>query len=286
MSRQPERFRTPPTPHPADFGTRELLALREIVHAFLTIERPEDVYRFALERVSPLVGATFACVYLIDGSSEVMRLAASYNWPERYAKFLDQMRVRVGAGPSGKAAAERRPIEVLDVFADPSLDDWREVANELGFRSFVALPLQTAKSTVGAITFYFSSPKSIATSESRHLLRTVADQMAATAEKAQLISDLRESNAVILASNVELERQNVHCDRRAKSSTRPPNPRWPDPEALAPAVGPYHLGMPKWSQASSEAMGQQPARGEVFLPYGKAISKPRLCLTGLRQKDE
>src|SRR4051812_47006313 len=191
VSSLPERLRTPPAVDPADFGTRELLALREIVHAFLNVERPEDVYRFALERVSPLVGATFACVYLIDDSSELMRLAATYNWPDRYAKFLDQMRVRLGAGPSGKAAAERRPIEVLDVFADPALDDWREVANELGFRSFVALPLTTAKSTVGAITFYFASPKSIGSTESRHLMRTVADQMAATAEKARMMEDLR-----------------------------------------------------------------------------------------------
>jgi signal transduction histidine kinase len=183
------------------------MALREIAHAFLTVERPEDVYRLAVERISPLVGATFACVYLIDDSSEVMRLAASYNWPERYAKFLDQMRVRLGAGPSGKAAAERRPIEVLDVFADPSLDDWREVANELGFRSFVALPLQTSTSTVGAITFYFSSPKSIGTTESRHLLRTVADQMAATAEKARMIDDLRRANTALSASNAQLEKQ-------------------------------------------------------------------------------
>ena len=73
-----------------------------------------------------------------------MRLAAVHNWPEKYARFLGQMRVRLGFGPSGEAASERRIIEVLDVFADPSLEDWQEVANELGFRSFVALPLQTA----------------------------------------------------------------------------------------------------------------------------------------------
>jgi hypothetical protein len=57
------------------------MAVREIVHAFLTADRPEEVYQFALERVSPVVGASFASVYLIDGASEVMRLAASYNWP-------------------------------------------------------------------------------------------------------------------------------------------------------------------------------------------------------------
>src|SRR5215467_6683965 len=137
----PERLRTPPDSN--DFGLRELVAVREVAHAFLTAERPEDVYQLALDRVSPLVGATFACVYSIDEGSELMRLAAVHNWPQRYARFLDQMRVRLGYGPSGEAASERRSIEVLDVFADPALEDWQEVATEVGFRAFAALPLQT-----------------------------------------------------------------------------------------------------------------------------------------------
>ena len=133
------------------------MAVREIVHAFLTAERPEEVFQFALDRVSPLVGATFACVYLIDGSSEVMRLAAVHNWPQRWATYLGQMRIRIGSGPSGEAASERRAVEVPDVFVDPRLEDWQEVAHELGFRSLVALPLQTGRSVLGTVTFYFAA---------------------------------------------------------------------------------------------------------------------------------
>jgi signal transduction histidine kinase len=200
----PERLRTPS--EAGDFGLRELIAVREIAHAFLTAERPEDVYQLALERVSPLVGATFACVYLIDEGSELMRLAAVHNWPERYARFLGQMRVRLGFGPSGEAASERRTIEVLDLFSDPSLEDWQEVATEMGFRSFVALPLQTAHAVHGTVTFYFASANLVGVG-SRHLMRTVADQMAGTAEKARLIEDLRKSNAALGVSNIKLERQ-------------------------------------------------------------------------------
>src|SRR5215467_8202666 len=138
MSTTSERFRGPPSDG-ADAGLRELMAAREIVHAFITAERPEEVFQFALDRVSPLIGASFGCVYVIDDGTDLMRLAAVHNWPGRYAKFLSQMRVRLGQGPSGVAAAERRTIEVLDVFQDPTLEDWREVAKELGFRSFVAL---------------------------------------------------------------------------------------------------------------------------------------------------
>jgi signal transduction histidine kinase len=206
-----ERPRTSPASHPAEpaeFGLRELMAVREIVHAFLTADHPGEVYQFALDRVSPLVGAAFACVYVIEGSSELMRLAAVHNWPERFASFLDQMRVRVGFGPSGEAASERRMIEVPDVFADSSLEDWQEVASELGFRSLVALPLQTGQTVAGAVTFYFAEPGAVSV-ETRNLLRMVSDQMAATAEKARLIEDLRRANAALVDSNKELERQYV-----------------------------------------------------------------------------
>jgi signal transduction histidine kinase len=196
-------------PDPIDIGLRELIAVREIVHAFLTADRPAEVFQFALNRVSPLVGATISCVYVLDGTSpELMRLAAVYNWPGKYGSFLAEMRVRLGFGPSGEAASERRGIEVPDVFADASLEDWQEVAAELGFRGIVALPLQTARGVLGTVTFYFAKPGPFA-SDARHLLRVVADQMAATAEKARLIDDLRRANAHLAASNAELERQNA-----------------------------------------------------------------------------
>jgi GAF domain-containing protein len=118
------------------------------------------------------------------------------------------MRVRLGFGPSGEAASERRVIEVADVFADASLEDWQEVAAELGFRGIVALPLQTAQGVLGTVTFYFAKPGPFA-SDTRHLLRVVADQMAATAEKARLIDDLRRANAHLGETNAQLERQNA-----------------------------------------------------------------------------
>ncbi|HEY6218780.1 MAG TPA: GAF domain-containing sensor histidine kinase [Gemmatimonadaceae bacterium] len=193
-------------PADGDFGLKELMVVREIVHAFHTAERPGDVYQFALDRVSPLVGASFACVYLVEPKSDVMTLGAVHNWPQRFARFLSQLRVRVGSGPSGVAAAERRVVEVPDVFADASVADWREVATELGFRSLVALPLQTATEVIGAITFYFKET-GVPSAEARHLFQMVADQMGATAEKARLIDELRASNAALETSNGELERQ-------------------------------------------------------------------------------
>ena len=192
--------------HRDDVGIRELVAVREVAHAFLTADRPEEVFQFALDRVSPLVGATFASIYLIEENDDTLRLAAAYNWPERYRPFLGQMRVKFGTGPSGQAASERRLIHVNDVFADPALKDWQEVATELGFRALVAIPLQANERVLGTVTFYFADVDGNLAQESG-LLRIVADQMAATAEKARLIDNLRRANAALVESNAELERQ-------------------------------------------------------------------------------
>lgn len=199
-----QRFK--PQGETPDSSVRELMAVREIAHAFLHADRPEEVFQFALDRVSPLVGATFASVYLVDGASELMRLAASYNWPEKYRPWLGQMRVRLGFGPSGESAAERRVIEVPDVAADADLEDWREVAQELGFRSLVALPLHTGNKMLGTVTFYYAEPGA-RTTDARSLLRIVADQMAATAEKAALADEMRRANVALTEANEELERQ-------------------------------------------------------------------------------
>lgn len=203
------RVHTPFSPPAAEpLGQRELAAVREIAHAFIRADRPEDVFQFALDRISPVVGASFASVYLTDGTSEVMRLVAAHNWPEQYRPWLGEIRMRVGFGPSGEAASERRMIEIADVFADSDLGDWHDVARELGFRAIVALPLQSADHVLGTVSFYFRDAESF-TGDTRALLRVVADQMAATAEKAARSDELRRTNAALAEASAELERQYV-----------------------------------------------------------------------------
>ncbi len=187
---------------------RELLAVREIAQAFLRAERPEELYGFALARVTPLVGASFASVYLMDEGSELMRLGASFNWPDRWRPWLDRMVVRVGRGPSGEAAAERRPVEVPDLFADTTHgDDWHEVARELGVAALVALPLATPTAVHGAVAFYFDAAGPMR-DDQRSLLRAVADQLAAMAERAGLMAELQRTNAALTQANEALTAQN------------------------------------------------------------------------------
>ena len=191
-----------PIPGP-DSALRELQAAREIAHAFLTARTPDEVYRLALERVAPVVGAAFGCVYLRE-SDDLLRLVAAWNWPTEYRGFLGDMRVRVGLGPTGAAVSEGRFVEVYDVFADPSLADWWDAARELGFASSISLPIVLAGQPEGALTFYFRRTDRLDEAD-RSLLRLVADQLSATAEKAHLIEDLQRANVLLHEQNVELE---------------------------------------------------------------------------------
>jgi GAF domain-containing protein len=114
-----------PDMEPTNGGTaslrdRELDVAREVAHAFITASSPLEVYRLALARLTPLVRAKFSSVFHRDPADPtLLKLTCAHNWPQSSARYLGQLRVREGRGPTGRAVAESRSIEVRDVFADP-----------------------------------------------------------------------------------------------------------------------------------------------------------------------
>lgn len=193
---------------------RSYVAVRDILQASLNAPDPNELYQFALVRISPLVEATFASVYLMDGAAEVMRLAGAYNWPERFRPRLSEVRVRVPLGPSGRAAAEQRLVRVDDVFSDPSLEEWHEIATELGFQAFVAVPMVVNANVLGVVTFYFAEGVRLA-DDAIELMQVTADQLAAFAEKTQLEEALRRTRAAL--AEAEAERDQAVSGRTAES---------------------------------------------------------------------
>lgn len=159
---------------------------REIADSLLTARSPLEVYRLALARVTPRVGASFASVFLRDAEDpRLLRLACAQNWPQSSARFLSEMRVREGRGPTGRSVLRGESIEVPDVFADETLRDWWEPARELGFVSMTAQPLMAEDQVFGALSFYYNEEQRF-DDEARVLLRIVAHQLASTATSAQL----------------------------------------------------------------------------------------------------
>lgn len=167
-------------------GERELAIAQEIARAFLTASSAVEVYRIALTRITPTLGASFASVFLRDEEDpDLLRLACALNWPQSSARFLSDLRIRDGRGPTGRAVRTALPVEVNDVFRDPALEEWWEPARELGFVSMTSLPLIAERRVLGALSFYFSERLDF-DEDSRALLGVVAHQLAVTAERARL----------------------------------------------------------------------------------------------------
>ncbi|HSJ14298.1 MAG TPA: GAF domain-containing sensor histidine kinase [Longimicrobiales bacterium] len=165
-----------------------------------------EVFRLALARLTPLVHAAFASVFLRDpGDPTLLKLACAQNWPQSSARFLGQLRIRVGRGPTGEAVARRTPVEVEDVFAEPALREWWDPARELGFVSLISLPLGTPEHASGALTFYFDAPRRFGDDE-RHLLRLAADQLALATRRAARVEELRAENERMRAELAALQR--------------------------------------------------------------------------------
>lgn len=156
--------------------------VREIQRAAEAAGSPLEVYRTALARVTPILDADFASVFLRDDADpRLLRLACAQNWPQSSARFLGELRIREGRGPTGQAVAEGRPVEIVDVFQDPALEEWWEPARELGFVSMTAHPLVIEGRVLGSISFYFTKPQPFDAGE-RALLETTARAMARAAE--------------------------------------------------------------------------------------------------------
>lgn len=176
---------------------RELHITREIAQAFLQASHPLEVYRIALARVTPLVDASFSSVFLRDPSDPgLLKLECAQNWPQSSARFLSQMRIREGRGPTGRAVSERRAIAISNVFEDPQLREWWEPAGELGFTALVALPLEIGDEVIGALSFYFEHPHQFH-GEELHLLQLLADELAASAQRAHALEEVRRDNSAL-----------------------------------------------------------------------------------------
>jgi signal transduction histidine kinase len=179
----------------------ELDVAREIAHALLGAASPLEVYRIALARLTPLVRASFSSVFERDPADPtLLKLVCAQNWPQASARYLGQLRVRVGRGPTGRAVAEAAPFEVRDVFADHALREWWDPARELGFVSLISLPLRSGGESKGALTFYFDATHDFGADE-RHLLMLIADQLATASARAATMEEQRRELVQLRAEN-------------------------------------------------------------------------------------
>jgi signal transduction histidine kinase len=126
-------------------------------------------------------------------SASGLAVAGSYGLSPEYAQELNRVRpIEVGSGPSGMAAATRKPVPVSDVFEDPIFGPWRNLAAQEHYRAMVSVPLQlgSGRRVIGVLNAYRRTPGAWAPEEVE-LLVSLADHAAIAIQTAQLLDESR-----------------------------------------------------------------------------------------------
>jgi sigma-B regulation protein RsbU (phosphoserine phosphatase) len=129
----------------------------------------------------------FAC-YLLDAKRGELTIAYSVGYPEDVARTL---RVKLGQGLVGAAAAEGKPILVNDVHADP-----RYVEAVPGSRAELVVPLRRAGRVIGALNL-LSNKEGQFTPADEAILRLFGAHVAVAIENARLFEHERDYTSTL-----------------------------------------------------------------------------------------
>ena len=153
----------------------------------------QPVFQTIAESAVRLSGALFGSVYRFDG--ELIHMVAQHNYPAAALEFSQ----RIFPAPpnrqifTGRAILDRAVVHVPDVSLDPERLLIRDLAERVGFRSVLSVPMLREGSPIGAITVWHSA---VAPFSDKHvaLLQTFADQAVIAVENVRLFRELEARN--------------------------------------------------------------------------------------------
>lgn len=144
-----------------------------------------------LENAARLCGAKRGQINRLEG--EVYRVAAVYNIPQGFIEYLERHPMRVGRGTvTGRAALERRAVQIPDVLADPEYD-YGEGQRAGGYRTLLGVPMLRAGVPIGVIVLWRGQVEPF-TARQVELVETFADQAVIAIENVRLFNELQTRN--------------------------------------------------------------------------------------------
>jgi GAF domain-containing protein len=173
---------------------RDLMATSEILQVISTSTTDvQPVFQTIAEAATRLSGALFGSVYRFDG--ELIHMVAQHNYPPAALEFSE----RTFPTPptrqvfTGRAILERAVVHVPDVSQDPERNLAQNLAEAVGFRSVLSVPMLREDSPIGAITVWHSD---VGPFSDQHvaLLLTFADQAVIAIENVRLFTELEARN--------------------------------------------------------------------------------------------
>jgi GAF domain-containing protein len=183
-------------------SVEELKALGEVGQAVSSTLELGTVLTTIVSRAVQLSGTYAGIIYEYDEASEELHLRASYRMEEELVEAYRAAPLRLGQGATGRAAATRMPVPVVDLLNEPELGAARirPILARLGYQSLLAVPLLLEQRIMGALTVYRRETGSFAP-EVVHLLQTFATQSVLAIQNARLYREIEEKSRQVEAAN-------------------------------------------------------------------------------------
>ena len=161
----------------------------------------EPVLQTLVENATRLCGAESGVVLRFDG--EVFRTTADYRFPAELISFFERNPIGAGRGSViGRAALERRAVQIPDVLADPEYD-LTEPQRVGRWRTVLGVPMHREGVLLGVFSLQRYEVRPF-TDKHIELVTTFADQAVIAIENVRLFQELRERTAELTQSVAQL----------------------------------------------------------------------------------
>lgn len=177
-------------------------ALREVGVAIGTTFELDELLELILDRVTELVEADRATLYLLDEAKNelVSRFVVGQN--------VRSIRLKVGHGIAGSVAQTGKPFRINDAYSDPRFErQWDQLT---GYRTttMLATPLKNHLGrTIGVIQVLNKQRGAEFTNEDEALLAALSTQAAVAIDNSRLFLSLIQKNKQLLDTKDQLERK-------------------------------------------------------------------------------
>jgi GAF domain-containing protein len=183
-------------------SVEELRALGEVGRAVSSTLDLQTVLTTIVSRAVELSGTSGGVIYEHDEVTGAFGLRASHQVEAELVEVLRGAPFRLGEGVTGRAAALRAPVQVKDLLSERefAVAHISPIAEGLGYRSILAVPLLLEDRVMGGLTVWRKQPGGFAP-EVVHLLQTFGAQSSLAIQNARLFREIADKSRLLEAAS-------------------------------------------------------------------------------------
>ncbi len=184
------------------YSVRRLQALAEVGQAVNSTLDLQQVLETIVARAVQLSEVDVGVIYEFDEAAQELRIRAMSGMPPSLTERLRARSLQLGEGATGRAAVTREPVEIADLhkMPNPYEGPLRDILDQAGLRTVLALPLLREDRVFGALTLARRStggfPREVV-----ELLQTFATQSTLAIQNAHLFREIAQKSRELEAAS-------------------------------------------------------------------------------------